>query len=234
MTSELGHLAADACSSAQGSEVQKLDPGALPWHLHDSAYVAVVLDGGYEEAGDGGFHRVRPGDVLLHDPFERHANTVLPGGAQVVNFDVPARIALGLRSGACADPLAFARALRDGDWSAAAFDALTAPRQAGDEEDALARALIDDGVQGLTDYAEHFGLAPRTLRRRFAARYGMSPARFRARARARRAWREVVGTGAPLADIAYALGFADQPHMSRAVAALTGVPPSAWRGGLAV
>ena len=37
----------------------------------------------------------------------------------------------------------------------------------------------------------------------------------------------------PLAEIAAETGFADQPHMTRAITALTGAPPRAWRGALA-
>ena len=33
----------------------------------------------------------------------------------------------------------------------------------------------------------------------------------------------------PLAEIAYATGFADQAHLSRAFRAAHGMPPSAWR-----
>ena len=44
----------------------------LPRHRHDAPYAAVVLEGGYEEAGDGGRFRVRAGDVLIHGAFSAH------------------------------------------------------------------------------------------------------------------------------------------------------------------
>jgi len=46
---------------------------------------------------------------------------------------------------------------------------------------------------------------------------------------ARAAWGRIAETRAPLADIAYDLGFADQAHMTRAVRWLTGAAPAAWR-----
>jgi AraC-like DNA-binding protein len=47
-----------------------------------------------------------------------------------------------------------------------------------------------------------------------------------------RAWLALAGRR-PLADIAAETGFADQPHMTRAITALTGVSPRAWRRALA-
>ena len=41
-------------------------------HRHAIGYVAVVLAGGYLEAGDAGRRRVGPGDALVHRPFEGH------------------------------------------------------------------------------------------------------------------------------------------------------------------
>ena len=46
---------------------------------------------------------------------------------------------------------------------------------------------------------------------------------------ARRAWRDVVAGTAGLAEIACTTGFADQAHMTRAIARLTGTTPGAWR-----
>jgi AraC-like DNA-binding protein len=48
----------------------------------------------------------------------------------------------------------------------------------------------------------------------------------------RRAWLALAGPGS-LADIAARTGFADQPHMTRAITALTGASPHAWRRALA-
>ena len=37
----------------------------LPRHPHDEAFAAVLLSGGYVEAGDTGRHRLEPGDVVV-------------------------------------------------------------------------------------------------------------------------------------------------------------------------
>ena len=67
------------------------------------------------------------------------------------------------------------------------------------------------------------------LTRAFGALYGTSPAAYRLEALARHAWRRIVSTGDSLADIACDTGFADQPHMTRAVVRLTGHTPGEWR-----
>jgi AraC-like DNA-binding protein len=72
-------------------------------------------------------------------------------------------------------------------------------------------------------------LAPATVSRGFRAVFGTTPVRYRADARARRAWRVITNGRDPLVDVALACGFADQAHMTRGVLGLTGAPPSAWR-----
>jgi hypothetical protein len=44
----------------------------LPRHRHESGYLALVLSGGYEEAGDRGRFHVHAGNVVLHGAFEAH------------------------------------------------------------------------------------------------------------------------------------------------------------------
>jgi AraC-like DNA-binding protein len=103
-----------------------------------------------------------------------------------------------------------------------------------EEADLLALELIAGNVPSLDEFACDQGIAQRTLRRRFSDLYGMSAAKFRARARTRRAWRDILTRKASLAAIAYDHGFADQAHMTRAVVALTGATPTIWRRTLAV
>lgn len=95
--------------------------------------------------------------------------------------------------------------------------------------DDLAAALLND-APAIGDWSATRGLARETLSRQFRRLYGIDAAAYRAEARARRAWRLITGTAAPLAEIAQVSGHADQAHMTRAVRALTGRPPGAWRG----
>jgi len=59
--------------------------------------------------------------------------------------------------------------------------------------------------------------------------FGISPAAFRARTRARQAWNVIAASEEPLAAIAADLGFADQSHMTRSVKQLTGMAPQMCR-----
>ncbi len=81
----------------------------------------------------------------------------------------------------------------------------------------------------LAEWAATTGLAPATVSRGFRAAFGVPPARYRAEARARRAFAALSSGDDPLVEIALACGFADQAHFSRAIVALTGFAPTAWR-----
>jgi AraC-like DNA-binding protein len=96
-----------------------------------------------------------------------------------------------------------------------------------DWPDLLAHDLLADPRLRLDDWAERHGLAPATLSRGFARVFAISAATFRAEARAQNAL-ALIATGAALADIAAGAGFSDQPHMTRAITALTGHPPGYW------
>jgi len=86
------------------------------------------------------------------------------------------------------------------------------------------------GVLLLTcSQADAHGIVPETLSRGFAKVYGTTAATFRAEIRARRALGQIIRTGISLVEIAAAVGFADQAHMTRAVRALTGATPTYWR-----
>jgi hypothetical protein len=55
-------------------------------HMHPTADMAVVLSGGYEEAGDGGRFHVRAGDVVMHAPIDSHLDRFTPKGAHILNL----------------------------------------------------------------------------------------------------------------------------------------------------
>ena len=93
----------------------------------------------------------------------------------------------------------------------------------------LADELIARPSLAIADWADQHRLRPETVSRGFRQVFGCSPKAFRASVRAHRAWREVKETRRPLKDIAADCGFADQGHMSRELAGLTGQSPAAWR-----
>ncbi|WP_296597970.1 helix-turn-helix transcriptional regulator [Phenylobacterium sp.] len=208
---------------------QIVEPGALPRHRHAEGYVALVIAGGYEEAGDAGRRRVGAGDVVVHRAFEAHLNRTPPAGAQVLNLPLPT-VRLGafgqvddldaLVATAAHDPRAASEAL------AAAFRAV-GPGGA-DWPDLLAAALARGDARPLGEWAADFGLSAEHLSRGFGRVFGVSPQRFRLESRVR-AVLPGLADEASLADLAVAYGFADQAHMTRSIRAITGRPPGAWR-----
>lgn len=204
----------------------------IPRHSHPQPYAALVLAGGYEEAGEAGRFRVSAGDVLVHAAFASHLDRAVDRRTVVLNLPLPllwARSSMRGRTEAV-DELA-RLAERD---VAAAGELLRAALRPGaralaEPPDALATAL--SAAEGATvgAWADAQAVARTTAWRWFRGLYGVAPARFRVEARARRAWWRIVGSDEPLATIAGATGFADQAHMGREVRALTGRTPGAWR-----
>lgn len=72
-------------------------------------------------------------------------------------------------------------------------------------------------------------LSQRSLLRRCQDAFGYGPKTLQRILRFQRALRQV-RAGAPLAEVAYRCGYADQAHLTREVRALAGVPPSILRG----
>jgi AraC-like DNA-binding protein len=201
-------------------------------HSHHQAYAAVVLSGGYEEAGDLGRLRVEAGDVVLHDGFESHLNRFVASGALVLNLRLLPGESFTPGLAKIADPDLIARAAEKDRVEATSLLLATATRQRStcvDWPDELAAALMQNPSHNLSFWAMRHGLAPWTLSRGFAQVFGVSPEAFRARARARQARRSIETTVEALAKIAADLGFADQSHMTRGVKQLTGMAPKALR-----
>jgi AraC-like DNA-binding protein len=210
---------------------ERCDSGDLPRHRHDEGYMTLVLSGSYVEAGDAGRFRVRPGDLLIHRSFEAHRDCFARGTADVINLPLPGSLPLeGLAR--ASDPDSVAR-LAERDLDAAAALAVAGAVAGAYEEDwpdLLAAALRRPAPIRIGDWARGHGLAAATVSRGFRQLFGTSPARYRAEARARLAWREAAASRRSLAEIAFELGFADQAHMTRCVSALTGRAPGRWRG----
>jgi AraC-like DNA-binding protein len=211
--------------------VQAVEFPSFGLHSHRAPYAAVVLAGGYEEAGDQGLFRVRVGDVLFHERFESHRNTFYTPNTIILNFPLPVdRCAVGI---AHLEDLDSVVRLAQENKAAAAALLLSRPitrwTEQADWPDALASALIRDHSLSLSSWSQAMGLSPWTVSRGFAQVFGISPSSFRARARARAAWRAIRMSDDPLASIAADLGFADQAHMTRSVKQLTGSVPQEWR-----
>jgi len=209
---------------------ERLGGGAVPRHRHAKPYAAVVVSGGYDEAGDAGRFRVTDGDVIVHRAFEAHLNVIRPTGAVVLNVPLcdEAEFPSAFR---VADPDLLIQAGRA--KVAAMLHTLAATNvivpQIADWPDLLAAAINASPSMKLGRWTSEMGLAPATVSRGFRQVFGISPATFRAEARARHALKALRTQHLPLATLAHDLGFADQAHMSRSVRALAGVSPTRWR-----
>jgi AraC-like DNA-binding protein len=212
--------------------IQRIHTSSLARHCHEEAYAAVVLAGGYEEAGDNGRFQVAPGDVILHDRYESHLDRFSVSGAVVLNLCLTAKRNFIPGCVRVDDPEAILRASFRSPAEAVELLFGMAQRKAtscADWPDDLATALIQDPSLRLSLWAAEHGLAPWTLSRGFGRTFGVPPETFRARTRARQALKWIQATDTPFAQIAYQLGFADQAHMTREVKRLTGLVPKLWR-----
>jgi AraC-like DNA-binding protein len=201
-------------------------------HHHLTPYAAVVLRGGYVEAGDRGRFRAEAGVVLFHDGFEAHQDQFHPGGADILNLPMaagPARAA-----GRLADPDALIR-IAERDPAAAAMMLLAWVEPGGPElsdwPDRLAADLRADRVASLSEWARFAGLQPSSVSRGFRLCYGVSPQRYRLEQRTAKAARRARGAGTALALVAAEVGFADQSHMCRAMRRVFEATPAALRRG---
>ena len=204
---------------------------SLPRHCHREAFAAIVLAGGYDEAGDTGRHRVRAGDVIFHRAFESHLDRFDGPGAEVLVIAIPGGWD-GPLIGSVADPDAIARAGEKDPFEALDLLITSVSKRAiqtYDWPDALAAALRADPSLSLEAWAEDTGLHPGSLSRGFERVFGMTAAAYRLAQRTHRAIDALVSGDAPLSELAIDCGFADQAHMSRAVARLAGVPPARLR-----
>lgn len=201
-------------------------------HRHAGAYAAVVLRGGYVEAGDRGRFVVTAGQVVIHGRHEAHMDVFMGRGAMVLNL--PVEVGGDHALATLDDPDAVARAAERDPAEAGRLLArgLTGVAVApADWVDRLAADLRADPALGIGDWADLNALAPETLSRGFRRAYGVTPRAYRAEQRALAAVRALTGAAAfgTLADVSAGLGFADQAHMTRAVLAVTGQTPGRLR-----
>lgn len=202
----------------------------LARHRHARGYIALVVCGDYEEAGDQGRLVARAGTVVVHGDWTAHRDRFGARGARVINLPAVAGLAAG--AGQISDPDAAGR-LAEHDPAAAAIyvrDNFRRDAACGDDwPDLLAHTLANDPDIMLTHWADAMGLDPASVSRGFARAYGVSPKRFRLEVRTRRALAALPSWRGSLAGLAADQGFADQAHLARSVVALTGMSPVRFR-----
>ncbi|NLU65678.1 AraC family transcriptional regulator [Streptomyces sp. HNM0574] len=102
---------------------------------------------------------------------------------------------------------------------------------AGARRAARARAILQERMTRpptLERLAAEVGCAPFALLRAYRETYGMPPHAWLTDARVHRA-RELLERGLPPAEVAAAVGLADQPHLNRHFSRIVGVPPGAYQ-----
>jgi AraC-like DNA-binding protein len=202
--------------------------GCLPRHRHTSAYVSLILDGGYHERGSMGRWSIEPGQLVAHAHFESHDNLIAQSGAWIMNVPVsPYAILPPVFT--VNDPDAIVAAMRSGLPVAPLLRPMRViPPRHNDWPDVLAAKLRCEPVS-ITGLAREIGLDVATVSRGFSAAFGVTPARYRLESQTLRAMRLIVSTDEPLAVVAAMCGFADQAHLCRTVRAISGHTPKWWR-----
>ncbi|MDL4770942.1 DUF6597 domain-containing transcriptional factor [Actinomadura xylanilytica] len=164
---------------------------------------------------------IEPGDALVGVRFG-------PGLAPPA-LGVPAdavrdgRVPLRELWGAEADRLGAAMA-GAADPGAVLARAAAARAAAGGAGDPLVPAMVAGLARSpVRAVADDLGLGERQLRRRALAAFGYGPKTLQRVLRFQRAL-GMARAGRPLADVAYAAGYADQPHLAHEVRALAGEP----------
>ena len=104
------------------------------------------------------------------------------------------------------------------------------PRWLGQAEEFL--RLNFSEYLNLVTVSEAVGVHPVHLARQFRKHYACTAGDYVRRLRVEYACREIVRSGASLAEIALAAGFSDQSHFSRVFRRLTGMTPAKYRDAL--
>lgn len=210
------HIAAFETSHAAG--------GAIAPHRHEAAYVAIVLEGGYEESSVDGTWVCEPGDWVVHPRWHLHANRFSNLRSRVLNFELPVPLAPGVWRPQNASGMP----PKDPDALTALLPVLAprSPRHFSESFAVFAKALRDQTVTGA---AQRAGLSREYASRLHRRRLGLPPKAVRAEERLRRALALLAETAMPLSELAIEAGFADQAHLTRTVRAATGRTPGAFR-----
>jgi AraC-like DNA-binding protein len=197
--------------------------GAIAPHRHEAAYVAIVLEGGYEESSVDGTWLCEPGDWVVHPRWHLHANRFASGAARVLNLELPVPLAPGVWR-----PPDGTLPPRDPEALAEFLSGVQArsPRTTPHRLRTLTEALR---TRSVTRAAEQAGISREYASRLHRRHLGFAPRTMRMEKRLRRALALLADTTLPLAEVAVEAGFADQAHFTRTIRAATGQTPGALR-----
>jgi len=227
-------------------------------HTHEEAHFVLVLSGLYVSSARGA-PRFAPSPFLVFNPAgTTHRDRFMDGvGAFVTlslktaalaaapDFHIGATPVALRERGAIAAALRIAREVRGpgadtGAVEGAVWELVSdagAPRPAkSGPTPAWARAAFEavmdraaEGGLSVSAIAADAGVHPVHLARVFRRAWGCSPGELLRWRRTEEASRLILRTPLPAAEIAAAVGFVDQSHMTRAFRATFGLTPGAWR-----
>lgn len=211
--------------------------GANAMHRHVRPYLALVLEGTYEERSVDGRYRLVPGALVYHPSRHAHTNTFLDDQVRVLNIELDE----GLWD---VDQYSVAQVDQEDDFGdlmcSQPVDALAAARErlctqsntrepVPDWLSSLAEMLGGDTEPtSIKTLSKHLGISPEHASRCFTREFGQGPSSFRREQQLRRAL-GALGAGQPLASAAAHAGFADQSHMGRVFKSALGTTPGAIR-----
>lgn len=233
-------------------------PGeAIPAHRHQDDYQwCLTLEGGFEELSGARTEHCGSGSLLIRPPDCVHANRFSRSRGLCLNLFPRADWLNANGYGAIADVyshqrsrrlFALGRELADELLGANRVSPLAVESLVHEVLSSASRcgalrregcpywlaAAVDqieaDPSLPLSAVAHTVGVSAGHLARSFRARFGRSVGAYARWRRLSRAAAQIRAGNAPLADIAAAAGFYDQPHFSRAFKAQFGVTPAAFR-----
>ena len=189
----------------------------FPRHAHETYSIGINLRGAHESRCRGSGHVLPPGAVAALNPDEPHTGSrhgIGPWSFFGVYPSVQLMRALAalIRRHAADRP---------------------SPGSAGDEREGLRRVrdYIHDHLADsptLAELARVAGLSRYHFLRVFRARFGLTPHAYLTQARITRA-RELLAAGEPIGSVAFAVGFADQSHLTNRFKQWVGVTPAEYR-----
>lgn len=198
--------------------------GSIAPHRHEAAYVAIVLEGGYEESSLDGTWLCEPGDWVVHPRWHFHANRFTDRRSRVLNFEIRVPLPPGVWRPR-------ARLVRPPAGLEALTEVLSeiSPRPPRVIPDSLAPFAVALRERSVAAAARHAGLSREHASRLYRRHLGFTPRTMRVEERLRRALALLLETRMPLARVALEAGFADQAHLTRVIRSATGRTPGALR-----
>lgn len=235
---------------------------SLPRHAHEYACVVLVLRGSFQERFDSQERMGEPGMVIVRPAGEPHSDRYMRAGGRCLNIELSPRWvahargelpvldrSVAFRSGMSA---MFGHRLHEelthpDEVSPLAIESLTMSilvDSARAERQSTSRGpwwlqRVKEKIQDhfsarvtLEDLASEAGVHPVHLATTFRRFCGITVASYLRQLRIEYACRELMGSDAPLADIALAAGFADQSHFGRVFKHATGMTPAEYRAAV--